>query len=162
MGKTGRRRTSFLELPVPILSLWDYAMGPTSLILGWALPIRSRVKGPVDRWVNWWRSTQQLLAAHSNCQLPVGKCGTHLAWDAIIVQPMRTTRRKKERKENRRSTYPPMEVLRDLIRPWLATGTDDSESWRCITQRRTATTTARALAATYLHDRSRFSYRGLD
>ena len=32
--------------------------GPTSLILGWALPIRARVKGPVDRWANWWRSTQ--------------------------------------------------------------------------------------------------------
>ena len=32
--------------------------GPTSLILGWALPIRAWVKGPVDRWANWWRSTQ--------------------------------------------------------------------------------------------------------
>ena len=32
--------------------------GPTSLVLGWTLPIRARVKGLVGRWTNWWRSTQ--------------------------------------------------------------------------------------------------------
>ena len=35
--------------------------GPTSLSLGWALPIRARVKDPVGRWTNWWRSTQHHL-----------------------------------------------------------------------------------------------------
>ena len=31
--------------------------GPTSRLLGWASPIRTRVKSSVGRWANWWRST---------------------------------------------------------------------------------------------------------
>ena len=31
--------------------------GPPA-VLGWAFPIRTRVKGPVGRWANWWRSIQ--------------------------------------------------------------------------------------------------------
>ena len=36
--------------------------GPPA-VLGWASPIRTRVKGPVGRWANWWRSIQQFMAA---------------------------------------------------------------------------------------------------
>ena len=36
--------------------------GPPA-VLGWASPIRTRVKGPVGRWANWWRSIQQYMAA---------------------------------------------------------------------------------------------------
>jgi hypothetical protein len=29
--------------------------GPTSLLTGWASPIRTRFKGPMGRWAHWWR-----------------------------------------------------------------------------------------------------------
>jgi len=42
---------------VPTSSIYGTARrGPTSRLLGWASPIRTRVKGPVRRWANWWRS----------------------------------------------------------------------------------------------------------
>ena len=42
---------------VPTSSIYGTARrGPTSRLLGWASPIRTRVKGPVSRWANWWRS----------------------------------------------------------------------------------------------------------
>ena len=42
---------------VPTSSIYSTARrGPTSHLLGWASPIRTRVKGPVRRWANWWRS----------------------------------------------------------------------------------------------------------
>ena len=42
---------------VPTSSIYGTARrGPTSHLLGWASPIRTRVKGPVRRWANWWRS----------------------------------------------------------------------------------------------------------
>ena len=42
---------------VPTSSIYGTARrGPTSHLLGWASPIRTRAKGPVRRWANWWRS----------------------------------------------------------------------------------------------------------
>ena len=42
---------------VPTSSIYGTARrGPTSRLLSWASPIRTRVKGPVCRWANWWRS----------------------------------------------------------------------------------------------------------
>ena len=42
---------------VPTSSIYGTARrGPTIHLLGWASPIRTRVKGPVRRWANWWRS----------------------------------------------------------------------------------------------------------
>ena len=39
-----------------LLYIYTARRGPTSHLLGWASPIRTRVKGPVRRWANWWRS----------------------------------------------------------------------------------------------------------
>jgi hypothetical protein len=39
--------------PLPLIVLCD--RGPTSLLTGWASPIRTRVKGPMGRWAHWWR-----------------------------------------------------------------------------------------------------------
>jgi hypothetical protein len=39
--------------PTPCYS--DARQGPTSLLPGWASPIRTRVKGLMGRWAHWWR-----------------------------------------------------------------------------------------------------------
>jgi hypothetical protein len=39
----------------PLLLIVLRDRGPTSLLTGWASPIRTRVKGPMGRWAHWWR-----------------------------------------------------------------------------------------------------------
>jgi hypothetical protein len=39
--------------PLPLIVLRD--RGPTSLLTGWASPIRTQVKGPMGRRAHWWR-----------------------------------------------------------------------------------------------------------
>ena len=62
-----------------VANLVSRATNPTSLfymalrdggppaMLGWASPIRTRVKGPVGRWANWWRSTLTFSPLISSC-----------------------------------------------------------------------------------------------
>jgi hypothetical protein len=50
-----RRQTSCLEPVAPTLSYSAGRQGPTSLLTGWASPIRTRIKAPMGRWVHWWR-----------------------------------------------------------------------------------------------------------
>jgi hypothetical protein len=49
------RRTSLFEPVAPTPSYSAARQGPTSLLTGWASPIRTRVKGPMGRWAHWWR-----------------------------------------------------------------------------------------------------------
>jgi hypothetical protein len=46
--------------PLPLIVLRD--RGPTSLLTGWASPIRTRVKGPMGRWAHWWRDQSNILS----------------------------------------------------------------------------------------------------
>jgi hypothetical protein len=54
-GLHWRRRTSLSEPVAPTPSYSAARQGPTSLLMGWASPIRTRVKGPMGRWAHWWR-----------------------------------------------------------------------------------------------------------
>jgi hypothetical protein len=49
VGLQWRRRTSSVEPVVPTPSYSAARQGPTSLLMGWAFPIRTRVKGPMGR-----------------------------------------------------------------------------------------------------------------
>jgi hypothetical protein len=54
-GLQWRRRTSLVEPVAPTPSYSAARQGPTSLLTGWASPIRTRVKGPMGHWAYWWR-----------------------------------------------------------------------------------------------------------
>jgi hypothetical protein len=54
------RRTSWSEPVVPTPSYSAARQGPTSLLTGWASPIRTRVKGPMGRWAHWWRDQSNI------------------------------------------------------------------------------------------------------
>jgi hypothetical protein len=55
-----RQRTSLVELVAPTPSYSAAWQGPTSLLMGWASPIRTRVKGPMGRWAHWWRDQSNI------------------------------------------------------------------------------------------------------
>jgi hypothetical protein len=56
-----RRRTSWSEPVAPTPSYSAARQGPTSLLTGWAFPIRTRVKGPMGCWAHWWRDQSNIL-----------------------------------------------------------------------------------------------------
>ena len=57
-GVTEQRRTSCRAMNATFLFYMALRDGGPPAVLGWASPIRTRVKGPVGRWANWWRSIQ--------------------------------------------------------------------------------------------------------
>jgi hypothetical protein len=61
VGLQWRRRTSSSEPVVPTPSYSAARQGPTSLLMGWASPIRTRVKGPMGHWAHWWRDQSNIL-----------------------------------------------------------------------------------------------------
>jgi hypothetical protein len=54
-GLQWRQRTSWSEPVAPTPSYSAARQGPTSLLTGWASPIRTRFKGPMGCWAHWWR-----------------------------------------------------------------------------------------------------------
>ena len=56
----GRRTSHLVCRATNPTSLFYMALrdGGPPAVLGWASPIKTRVKGPVGRWANWWRSIQ--------------------------------------------------------------------------------------------------------
>jgi hypothetical protein len=56
-----RQRTSWSEPVAPTPSYSVARQGPTSLLTGWASPIRTRVKGPMGRWAHWWRDQSNIF-----------------------------------------------------------------------------------------------------
>jgi hypothetical protein len=60
-GYSGGGEPRYLSLwpPLPLIVLRD--RGPTSLLTGWASPIRTRVKGPMGRWAYWRRDQSNIL-----------------------------------------------------------------------------------------------------
>jgi hypothetical protein len=60
VGLQWRRRTSSSEPVVPTPSYSAARQGPTSLLMGWASLIRTRVKGPMGRWAHWWRDQSNI------------------------------------------------------------------------------------------------------
>jgi hypothetical protein len=60
-GLQWRWRTSLSEPVAPTPSYSAAQQGATSLLTGWASPIRTRVKGPMGRWAHWWRDQSNIL-----------------------------------------------------------------------------------------------------
>jgi hypothetical protein len=60
-GYSGGGEPRHLSSWPPLPLICAARQGPTSLLMGWAFPIRTRVKGPMGRWAHWWRDQSNIL-----------------------------------------------------------------------------------------------------